>query len=73
MDFGNGRFTATVANTGDVVHTMFDLVPIAAKCLRKNPDVPFRYDKSHLNEECLNTTALAALEDTLPDLGITSR
>lgn len=36
MDFGNGKFTATVANTGDVVHTMFDLVPIAAKCLREN-------------------------------------
>lgn len=32
----------------------------------------FRYDKSHLNEEYLNSTALAALEDTLPDLGITS-
>lgn len=36
MDFGNGKFTATVANTGDVVRTMFDLVPIAAKCLREN-------------------------------------
>lgn len=36
MDFGNGKFTATIANTGDVVHTMFDLVPIAAKCLREN-------------------------------------
>ena len=36
MDFGNGKFTATVANTGDVVQTMFDLVPIAAKCLREN-------------------------------------
>lgn len=32
----------------------------------------FRYDKSHLNEEYLNPTALAALENTLPDLGITS-
>lgn len=36
MDFGNGKFTATVANTDDVVHAMFDLVPIAAKCLREN-------------------------------------
>lgn len=35
MDFGNGKFTATIANTGDVVHTMLDLVPIAAKCLRE--------------------------------------
>lgn len=42
MDFGNGKFTATVANTGDVVHTMFDLVPIAAKCLRETPDMHFR-------------------------------
>lgn len=33
----------------------------------------FRYDKSRLNEEYLNPTALAALEDTLPNLGITSR
>ena len=36
LDFGNGKFTVTVANTGDVVHTMFDLVPIAGKCLREN-------------------------------------
>lgn len=36
MDFGNGKFTAVIANTGDVVHTMFDLVPIAGKCLREN-------------------------------------
>ena len=36
LDFGNGKFTVTVANTGDVVHAMFDLVPIAAKCLREN-------------------------------------
>ena len=35
LDFGNGKFTVTVANTGDVVHTMFDLVPIAGKCLRE--------------------------------------
>ena len=34
IDFRNGKFTATIANTGDVVHTMFNLVPIAAKCLR---------------------------------------
>lgn len=36
MDFGNGKFATTVANTDDVVHTMFDLVPIAAKCLRES-------------------------------------
>ena len=36
MDFGNGKFTVTIANTGDIVHTMFDLVPIAGKCLREN-------------------------------------
>ena len=36
LDFGNGKFTAVIANTGDVVHTMFDLVPIAGKCLREN-------------------------------------
>lgn len=36
LDFGNGKFTATIANTGDVVNTMFDLVPIAGKCLREN-------------------------------------
>lgn len=36
MDFGNGKFTAVIANTGDVVHTMFDLAPIAGKSLREN-------------------------------------
>lgn len=36
IDFGNGKFTVTIANTGDIVHTMFDLVPIAGKCLREN-------------------------------------
>lgn len=36
MDFGNGKFTVTIANTGDVVHTMCALVPIAGKCLREN-------------------------------------
>lgn len=36
MDFGNGKFTVTIANTRDVVHTMRALVPIAGKCLREN-------------------------------------
>lgn len=36
MVFGSGKFTVTIANTGDVVHTMCDLIPIAGKCLREN-------------------------------------
>ena len=34
MDFGNGRFTALVENTGQVVHTMDELVLVGADCLR---------------------------------------
>lgn len=34
MDFGNRRFTARVANIDQVVHTMDELVLIAADCLR---------------------------------------
>lgn len=34
MDFGNRRFTARVANTGEIIHTMDELVLIAADCLR---------------------------------------
>lgn len=44
-----------------------------AELIECSRDTRFRYDKSHLNEEYLNPSALAALEDTLPDLGITSR
>lgn len=43
-----------------------------AELIECSRDTRFRYDKSCLNEEYLNPTALAALEDTLPDLGITS-
>jgi len=35
MDFGNGKFTARISNTGDVVHSMNELIPIALTCLRK--------------------------------------
>lgn len=35
MDFGNRRFTARVANTGETVHTMDELVLVAGKCLQE--------------------------------------
>ncbi|MBR3317084.1 MAG: DUF4869 domain-containing protein [Atopobiaceae bacterium] len=31
MDFGNGRFELEIVNTGDVVHSMAELVPIAGR------------------------------------------
>ena len=34
MDFGNPKFTVRVANTGAIVHSMDELVLIAADCLR---------------------------------------
>lgn len=34
MDFGNRKFTIRVANTGAIVHSMDELVLIAADCLR---------------------------------------
>lgn len=34
MDFGGRRFTAKIANTGDIVHTMDELVLVGAHCLR---------------------------------------
>ena len=34
MDFGNGRFTARVDNTGETVHSMTELVPVALDCLK---------------------------------------
>ncbi|MDO4437821.1 MAG: DUF4869 domain-containing protein [Coriobacteriaceae bacterium] len=34
MDFGNGRFTARVSNTGEIVHSMDELVLVGADCLR---------------------------------------
>lgn len=43
-----------------------------AELVECSRDTHFRYDKSRLNEEYLNPTALAALESTLPELGITS-
>lgn len=36
MDFGGGRFTAKVANTGQTVHTMDELALIGANCLRED-------------------------------------
>ena len=30
MDFGNRRFTARIANTGEIIHTMDEFVPVAA-------------------------------------------
>ena len=36
MDFGNGKFTARISNTGDIVHSMNELVPIALNCLRES-------------------------------------
>ena len=35
MDFGKGRFTMTVSNTGDIVHSMNELIPIALRCLKE--------------------------------------
>lgn len=34
MDFGNRKFTVRVANTGEIVRSMDDLVLVAADCLR---------------------------------------
>ncbi len=34
MDFGNRRFTAKVANTGETIHSMDEFVLVGAKCLR---------------------------------------
>ena len=34
MDFGNRKFTIRVANTGEIVHGMDELVLLAADCLR---------------------------------------
>lgn len=36
MNFGNGRFTALIGNTGQTVHTMDELVLIGADCLRES-------------------------------------
>lgn len=33
MDFGEGRFTVRVSNTGEIVHTMDELVLVAGDCL----------------------------------------
>lgn len=35
MDFGKGRFTIIVSNTGDIVHSMNELIPIALHCLKE--------------------------------------
>ena len=35
MDFGKGRFTMAVSNTGDIVHSMNELIPIALRCLKE--------------------------------------
>lgn len=37
MNFGNGRFTARIENTGQVIHTMDELVLVGADCLRGEP------------------------------------
>lgn len=34
MDFGDGSFSLRVANTGDVVSSMAELVPVALACLK---------------------------------------
>ena len=34
MNFGNGRFTARIGNTGELVHSMDELVLVGADCLR---------------------------------------
>ena len=36
MNFGERRFTIHVANTDEVVHSMDELVLVAAKCLRES-------------------------------------
>ena len=35
MDFGKVRFTMIVSNTGDIVHSMNELIPIALRCLKE--------------------------------------
>lgn len=35
MDFGGRRFTATIANTGEVTQSMDELVLVGAKCFRE--------------------------------------
>lgn len=34
MNFGNGKFTARIGNTGELVHSMDELVLVGADCLR---------------------------------------
>lgn len=36
MDFGKGRFTMIVSNTGDIAHSMNELIPIALRCLKES-------------------------------------
>ena len=35
MDFGNGRFTIKVDNTGQIVHSMDELVLVSGDCLQE--------------------------------------
>ena len=35
MDFGNGRFTIKVDNTGQIVHSMDESVLVAGDCLQE--------------------------------------
>lgn len=37
MNFGNGRFTARIGNTGELVHSTDELVLVGAGCLRSGP------------------------------------
>lgn len=35
MDFGNGKFTIKIDNTGQIVHSMDELVLVAGDCLQE--------------------------------------
>ncbi len=55
MDFGSGEFDIRILNTGDIVHNMVDLLPIAVNALKDGVA-----DEKHTSEEKRYTVAEAA-------------
>lgn len=53
MDFGRGRLSIKVLNTGEVAHSMAELVPMAIDHLRDGMEADRELERADLREDSL--------------------
>ena len=73
MNFGRGRFSIRVLNTGEVAHSMAELVPMAIDHLRDGMEVDRGLERTDLDDDpilCVPSSAHQQNREMLNDIGV---